>query len=115
MWSNNYPGPDTLLEDWLELSHERCWALGQENPPSFGGIPRMWIEQYREGVPLENTDDEENVTGRVWLYPEDLPMVIAKLTKLLASYRRCALEDSKRHPPPNWGGLLVSDEDLRGR
>ena len=101
------PYRDVEFQDWIDLSRGRSWGLLFEDTDSIESIPRIWLEQYRQDVQLEHGWDEADVTGRMWLYPEDLPAVIAKLQVWLEQYRECAREDAKRRPPPNWGRLLA--------
>ena len=50
---------------------------------------------------------DEDESGWIWLYPENIERLIARLQFWLGSYRRCAREDAKKIPAPNWGGLLA--------
>lgn len=92
-------GPDTAFQDWIDLANDRAWMIAQETH-HFDDPPRIWLEQYRGDVELFD------ITGRVWLHPEDIPAVIKKLSYWLKAYVECAREDAKRRPAPNWGNLL---------
>ena len=100
------PSANADFQDWIDLSHRRQWMIIWDDPESAADIPRIWLEQFPEGFDFEHGCDEADATGLVWLYPEDIPALIAKLQFWLDSFRECAREDAKRSPPPNWGDLL---------
>ena len=71
----DHPGPDTAFQDWIDLANDRAWMIAQENHDSFDNPPRIWLEQYSGDVDLAD------VTGRVWLHPEDIPALIKHFLK----------------------------------
>jgi hypothetical protein len=104
-WQNpqfDRPTPGTPFDDFLGLSDGRSLLFGQDNRDSMEDIPRIWIKQF----PAHTDWDEEDVTGRIWVHPEDLPALIEKLEEWLRTCIRCARRDSQRRPPPYWGNLL---------
>lgn len=98
--------PDCIPRDWLDLARGRLWNLYQVNSPSLENVPRLWIEQLAVGIESGNGWGEEDVSGRIWFYPEDLPAIIAKLTEWLEVCRWLARDDARLGPPPKWGPVL---------
>ena len=98
----------TEFEDWVDLSGGRIWMLSFEDPGCLEDIPRLFLEQYPNQDAIDDLQDD----GRVWFRPEDMPMIIEKLSFWLDAYRACAREDASGPAPhPNWGALLdVADE-----
>lgn len=64
--------------DFIELSHGRDSIMIWEDAGHVEDIPRLWLEHYREGPIDERVWNESDVTGPVWLHPEDLPALIAQ-------------------------------------
>ncbi len=109
------PGSDATFDDLIELAGGRVWMLAQEYSDSFDNAPRIWLEQYHGQVDWDRRGPtEEDVTGRVWFHPEDIPVLIKTLSRWLKAYVQCAHADAKRRPARYWGNLLQMVEDIGG-
>jgi hypothetical protein len=99
--------PGMGWDDWIELSHGRIFVLVFKPATSPEDIPRVWLEDHAPEPPeageVANTSD----LGRIWLYPEDIPLLTRQLMAKYAEYRECAKKDALKQPRPNWGGLLA--------
>ena len=105
--------PEPTASDWLdnlELSHDRLLMLCQVDPEHLDDPPRLLLEKYDSSQEL----DDLSPGGSMWLYPEDLPRLIAWLEKWLQAFRECAEEDKSKSPPPYWGDLDGSEERQEG-
>lgn len=94
------PTPDVY--DWLdnlELSHGQLLMLFQVNPDRLDDPPRLRLQELDE--PETDLDSGEGM----WLYPEDVPKLIAWLEEWLQRFRECAKIDREKMPVPFWGDL----------
>jgi hypothetical protein len=102
-----------MYDDSIEFAGGRIWTLAQEFSDILDDAPRIWLEHYHARVDWDRTGPtEEDVTGRVWFYPEDIPLLIKKLNCWLQAYVECARADAKRRPARYWGNLLQVVEDI---
>ena len=94
--------PEPTVIDWLddvELSHDRHLMLLQMDPVPLGDPPRLLLEDYDSFQEL----DDLNPGGSMWVYPEDLPRLIAWLEHWSQGFRECAKEDGSKSSPPKLG------------
>ena len=82
--------------DSLELSNDRhlmfCY-LEREHPDD---PPRVLLEDYDSSQKLEDLSPG----GSIWVYPEDLPRLVAWLESWLQAFRECAKEVGSKSPTP---------------
>ena len=92
------------IDDWLdnlEVSHGRMLMLLWINSDHIECPPRLVIEEYDTPEAFDNVEPG----GNVWLYPEDIPRVIAWLERWLQLLQECAKSDKEKLPAPFWGDL----------
>ena len=89
--------PEPTALDWLdhlELSHDRFLMLFQVDSDNLDDPPKLLLEEFDSWRDFENC----KAGGSVWLFPEDLPRLIAWLEKWLRAYQECAEEDKSKSP-----------------
>lgn len=99
----------TEFQDVMELSSGRICMLCFEDPGSPEKSRTLFVEQFHDEASFEDMLAD----GRLWCLPQDLPLIIEKLSFWLDAYRACAREDASGPAPhPNWGALqpAVADE-----
>ena len=110
---------DYDLWDWADLAEERCLMIQLACPPTPELRPRVALGQWEDvevpadphgqGRQKEVEVREDQETGELWCYPEDLPVIIESLTRVLDALRQAAQAGQARRPAPYWGSLTEKD------